>query len=437
MGKIDENRVKKHPVAPENNFFAVDDKLVSKLDIAHLFGKEVIENVQKTIAAVTGLAMVTVDYKGDPVTETTSFTPFCTKNRVDIKRFQRCRASDAFGSIQATVLKDRFVYFCPCGLLEMAIPIIFKGQYLGGLLCGQVRCVNAPPGLSSLENVMKLDHDFRDDPELFELYNQTPIWDYDNFCRVADMAALVIQLICEREVFRRIQDTSLSDELETCKKQLQILEFEKANSEWSRARQINPHSIISILDAASNLSIIEHAPRTNEILLLLAQNIKEMLQTKPVWSMLEEITVVERYLKMQKIRYGANFEYDVLMPERLMMQKMPRYIVLPFVERAVFFSMAARNQKLNLVLSISNEDDDVVIRVTDNGYVWSEEEIVKRYSVLESGHEVDTILSEVSAAKKQLIEFFGSGHDAVILTENNLGSEYVIRIPSRFVGKDV
>lgn len=420
-----------------DNFFAVDDALVSKLDIAHIFGKEVIENVQKTIAGVTNLAMVTVDYKGDPVTEPTSFTPFCSKNRMDEKRFQRCRASDAFGSIQATVLKSRFVYFCPCGLMEMAIPITFKGQYLGGLLCGQVRCVNAPPELSSLENVMKLDHDFRDDPELFELYKETPIWDYDSFCRVADMAALVIQLICEREVYRRIQDTSLSDELKECKKKLEIIELEKANAEWSQKRQINPHSIISILDAASSLSIIEDAPRTNEILLLLAQNIKEMVQTKQVWSLLEETSVVERYLKMQKIRYGGSFEYSVLMPERLLMHKIPRYVVLPFVERAVFFGMAAKNQGLEVTVSISNEEDDIVIRITDNGYTWSEQEIVKRYSVLESGHEADTVLSSVSTARKQLINYFGKGYDAIIQTEKGLGSEYVIRIPSGFVGKDV
>lgn len=420
----------------EYNFFAVDDKLVGKLDIAHLFGREIIENVQKTMAGVTGLAMVTVDYKGDPVTDTTSFTPFCTKNRMDEKRFQRCRASDAFGSIQATVLKNRFVYFCPCGLMEMAIPIIFKGQYLGGLLCGQVRCVNAPPGLSSLENVMKLDNDFRDDPELFELYNETPIWDYDNFCRVADMAALVIQLICEREVFRRTQDSSINEELEECKKQLEILELEKANAEWTRIRQINPHSIISILDAASNLSIIEDAPKTNEILLLLVQNIKEMIQTKPIWSLFQEITVIERYLKMQKIRYGSNLDYLVMVPERLMMQKIPRYVVLPFVERAVFFGMAAKKQGLEIVISVGNEGDDVVMRITDNGDVWSEEEVVKQYRVLESGHEADTILNGVLTAKKQLIDFFGKDYDAVVQTENDVGSEYVIRIPSGFVGKD-
>jgi ligand-binding sensor protein len=436
MKESDHSEAKKMSSNLECSFFAVDDRLVSKLDIAHLFGKEVIENVQKTIAGVTGLAMVTVDYKGDPVTEPTSFTPFCTENRTDEKRFQRCRASDAFGSIQATVLKNRFVYFCPCGLMEMAIPITFKGQYLGGLLCGQVRCVNAPPGLSSLENVMKLDFNFRDDPKLFELYNETPIWDYDNFCRVADMAALVIQLICEREVFRRIQDTSVSDELDECKKQLESLELEKANAEWASKRQINPHSIISVLDAASNLSIIENAPRTNEILLLLVQNIKEMVQTKTVWSLFEEINVVERYLKMQKIRYGSTFEFVIMVPDRLKLQKIPRYVILPFVERAVFFSMAARNQGLQIVVSVSNEDDDVVIRVTDNGYIWSEEEIVKRYSVLESGNEVDTILSDVSTARKQLMDFFGKDYDVVIQTETGLGSEYVIRIPSRFVGKD-
>ncbi len=47
------------------------------------------------------------------------------------------------GSIQAAVTKKTHIYFCPCGLIEMAIPIVVEGNYLGGFLGGQFRCEDA------------------------------------------------------------------------------------------------------------------------------------------------------------------------------------------------------------------------------------------------------------------------------------------------------
>ena len=49
------------------------------LDIISIFGKENLEEIQRIVSGVTGLAFVTVDYKGEPVTETTGFTDFCKK----------------------------------------------------------------------------------------------------------------------------------------------------------------------------------------------------------------------------------------------------------------------------------------------------------------------------------------------------------------------
>lgn len=46
------------------------------------------------------------------------------------------------------------VYFCPCGLLEVAIPIVVRGHYLGGFIGGQIRCNDAPESISQLAAVM-------------------------------------------------------------------------------------------------------------------------------------------------------------------------------------------------------------------------------------------------------------------------------------------
>ena len=101
-----------------------------QIDIISIFGKENLEEIQKVISDVTGLAFVTVDYKGEPITEPTGFTTFCQKMRKDPDRSQLCKLSDATGTIIAATSRQSSIYFCPCGLLEVAIPIVVNGRAL-------------------------------------------------------------------------------------------------------------------------------------------------------------------------------------------------------------------------------------------------------------------------------------------------------------------
>ena len=49
--------------------------------ILELFGKETLENLQSIISKVTGLGFVTADFRGEPLTCMTGFTPFCKFTR--------------------------------------------------------------------------------------------------------------------------------------------------------------------------------------------------------------------------------------------------------------------------------------------------------------------------------------------------------------------
>ena len=71
-------------------FSANAENGVSKLDIIHLFGKDKLEDIQKRLSKATGLAFITVDFKGEPITEATSFSRFCREVRNNPVAFERC-----------------------------------------------------------------------------------------------------------------------------------------------------------------------------------------------------------------------------------------------------------------------------------------------------------------------------------------------------------
>ena len=51
----------------------------SGLDIMTVIGHDLLEGIQEAVANVTGIAFVTVDYKGDVLTEATRFCNYCKK----------------------------------------------------------------------------------------------------------------------------------------------------------------------------------------------------------------------------------------------------------------------------------------------------------------------------------------------------------------------
>lgn len=44
-----------------------EEDRINELDIIHLFGKEKLETIQESLSKATGLAFITVDFKGIPL----------------------------------------------------------------------------------------------------------------------------------------------------------------------------------------------------------------------------------------------------------------------------------------------------------------------------------------------------------------------------------
>ncbi len=165
-------------------------------DIVSIFGKEALEEIQNVISEVTGLAFVTVDYRGEPLTEMTHFTKFCQKVRNDETRNINCKLSDASGAIRAAVTKKTSNYFCPCGLLEVAIPIVVNGRFLGGFIGGQVRCYDAP---TSVEYITE-NRSHKKTEEDNEDWKEIKVYRYKEFEAISKLIELVIGQLTKQKI---------------------------------------------------------------------------------------------------------------------------------------------------------------------------------------------------------------------------------------------
>ncbi|WP_283607347.1 sensor histidine kinase [Faecalispora anaeroviscerum] len=402
---------------------------ISNFSIARLFGIKVLENIQDKISKATGLAFVTVDYRGEPITEMTSFTPFCRQVRRDENAKRICMSSDAFGAIQAAVTQKTYVYFCPCGLIEIAIPIIVRGHYLGGFIGGQIRCEDAPTDICRLESVLHHTRNHREDPEMNELFQSIAVYPYEKFFHIANLVSLIVNQLAEKELSRLVQKENLDKELEALNEQKKEMEAELA----ALKTQMNPYFLFKSLNAISNLSVVEDAPRTNRAINLFAEFMKfNFSETKDNVFVPDEIENLERYLKIQKERMGEQLQYVLDMSEELNMQKIPSRILLPFVERAVFYGVGQKREPGTLRISARYQEDDVVLQVEDDGPGLSDKKIAQLFKQYKGFYEGGAIEASIAFSRQRLVNSFGSGYDAVIKSVDGVGTTSTVRYPKNF-----
>ncbi len=96
------------------------------------------QRIQGTFAKAMGVAAVTVDRSGVPVTRNSNFQPICQLIRSTPDGMARCMKSDAQGGMTAYCSDKPEAHMCMGGLVDVAAPITIEGEYLGCLLCGQV-----------------------------------------------------------------------------------------------------------------------------------------------------------------------------------------------------------------------------------------------------------------------------------------------------------
>ena len=368
-----------------------EENSINQLDIIHLFGKEKLETIQESLSKATGLAFITVDFKGDPITSATSFSRYCEKVRNNPEAMERCKSSDAFGSIQAAVTQKTNVYFCPCGLLEVAIPIIVRGHYLGGFIGGQIQCNDAPESVSRLSSVM---HSAKADEAVAEyrpLLEEIPFYSYEKFLDIANLVFLVINQLSENEVSQHLQEDILKKRM----KKLQVLNHSYAKEITQINRRImelemqsNQYELLDMLTSLLNLTIIEEADRTNELLSIYIDYIKYKYTEKSTFVHISgELEHAERYLIFQKKKTGDRLEYSIQVPKELHIQKMPSDILMPFIQNAFYNGIMLKKEGGEITVTGYMHSGNMFLEINDTGPGLTEEELDIKYEAYKDKHE--------------------------------------------------
>ena len=110
------------------------------LKLVDLVKVETLQKIQDAFSNMTGIAALTTDADGVPVTEMTNGSEFCIAyTRKSALGCSRCEKCDKYGAEIALNKGKSITYFCHAGLVDFAAPIMVDGKMLGCFIGGQVR----------------------------------------------------------------------------------------------------------------------------------------------------------------------------------------------------------------------------------------------------------------------------------------------------------
>ncbi|GGH28747.1 PocR ligand-binding domain-containing protein [Paenibacillus segetis] len=175
----------------------------SRFDLEHIIDLEKWHKLQDSLSLVTKMAIITVDYKGVPVTKHSYCQSFCQGVRQDSYLSEYCQKCDARGGLEAVRLNKPYIYLCHFNILDIAIPIIVDNQYIGAIMAGQIKLRDTDVPL--LEQIVSRPTNTETNGKFKALkddYHSLPILSYEEVTIIADMLFHLCTYIVEEAIHK-------------------------------------------------------------------------------------------------------------------------------------------------------------------------------------------------------------------------------------------
>jgi len=185
-----------------------------------------------------------------------------------------------------------------------------------------------------------------------------------------------------------LQQSYLQTQLEVRKYKLKTAQL------MALQAQLNPHFLFNTLETL-NWKVYEMTDKPNEINQMI-EHLSDLMRysLSPVDSMVsleEELQSIRSYLALQAIRYQDKFETRYFIDSQALGFRMPRMLLQPIVENALYHGIKMKEGKGTIILEAQLQGDALVLSITDNG-VGMEKNVLE--SFLLSGSDPEQVRTD-------------------------------------------
>ncbi|WP_277934685.1 cache domain-containing sensor histidine kinase [Parablautia intestinalis] len=132
--------------------------------------------------------------------------------------------------------------------------------------------------------------------------------------------------------------------------------------------QIQPHFLYNTLTSIRYLNLTEQKSEVDKALAALINILAVYFKDKSPWESIEqEMNFLKNYCFIQQVRYGNNFEAVIEYEEEITDMLLPKMLLQPIVENAIFHGVSDREEGGLIEIISGKKSGKIEIVVRDNG----------------------------------------------------------------------
>ena len=185
--------------------------------------------------------------------------------------------------------------------------------------------------------------------------------------------------------------------------------------------QINPHFLYNTLDTIIWMAEFQDTEKVISITKALSNFFRISLSNgKEKIPLKEEINHIKEYLYIQKQRYEDKLEYKISIQEELENIEVPKIILQPFVENAIYHGI--KNLDTTGIISIYSQiiENKIELIIEDNGIGF---EAAKKQALMKMGG------VGIKNVNKRIQYYYGNEYGAKIDSSFKAGARIIITLP--------
>ncbi|MCR8632893.1 sensor histidine kinase [Paenibacillus radicis (ex Xue et al. 2023)] len=213
------------------------------------------------------------------------------------------------------------------------------------------------------------------------------------------------------------------------------MEIAKKQAELSFLQsQINPHFLYNTLECIRSIGLANGVMEIVEISTSMAKIFRYSIKEENFVRIRNELECIQDYVRIMSIRYMDKFNVTISVDEDILEMRMPKMILQPIVENAIYHGLERKNGKGVLTITgLVTADHTVRFEISDSGKGMKAEELEKLRHSLRAA---DPTEGDIASRGLGLLNIhqrirlaFGEQYGIEIYSIDNEGTQVILHIP--------
>ena len=190
--------------------------------------------------------------------------------------------------------------------------------------------------------------------------------------------------------------------------------------------QVNPHFLYNTLDTI--VWLIEGGMTDDAVEMISSLSIffrTSLSKGNDIIPLSEEERHTLSYLEIQQYRYRDILEFEINIPKELSGIPVPKLSIQPLAENALYHGIKNRRGKGKILIEGREEEDALVLTVSDNGQGMTPERLHEVQEAIRTGERAGFGLAAVA---ERIALYYGQGYGMKIFSEEGKGTTVEIRL---------